>query len=46
MTGDLPLAKDAEPVDGHEIKGKKYNELDFDIQDIINSYNLDFVVLD
>ena len=44
--GGFALAKDAEPVDGHDIKGKKYNELDFDIQDIINSYNLDFVVLD
>lgn len=44
--GGFALAKDAESVDGYEIKGKKYDELDFDIQDRINSYDLDFVVLD
>lgn len=44
--GGFALAKDAEAVDGYEIKGKKYDELDFDIQDRINSYDLDFVVLD
>jgi len=44
--GGFALAKDAEDVDGYEIKGKKYDELDYDIQDRINSYNLDFVVLD
>ena len=44
--GQFALAKDAEPIDGHEIKGKKNDELDFDIKDKINSYNLDFVVLD
>ena len=43
--GGFALAKDAEDVDGYEIKGKKYDELDYDIQDRINSYNLDFVVL-
>lgn len=46
FSGDFSLAKDAEPVDGIEIKGQKYSELDFDIQDKINSYNLDFVILD
>ena len=44
--GGFAIAKDAESVDGYEIKGKKYDELDFDIQDKINSYNLDFVVLE
>ena len=44
--GDFALAKDAEPVDGIEIKGQKYSELDDDIKDKIDSYNLDFVVLD
>ena len=44
--GGFALAKDAEDVNGCEIKGKKYDELDFDMQDKINSYNLDFVVLD
>ena len=44
--GGFALAKDAKPVDGCEIKGKKYNELDYDIQDLIDSYNLDFVILE
>lgn len=40
------LAKDADPVDGIPIAGKKYSELDLDLLDKINSYNLDFVILD
>ena len=40
------MAKDAEPVDGIEIKGQKYDELDDDIKDKIDCYNLDFVILD
>lgn len=44
--GGFALAKDADDVDGYVIKGKKYDELDFDIQDRLNSYDLDFVVLD
>ena len=46
FSGDFALAKDAEPVDGIEIKGQKYAELDDDIKDKIDSYNLDFVILD
>ena len=44
--GGFALSKNADAVDGYEIKGKKYDELDYDIQDRINSYDLDFVVLD
>lgn len=44
--GGFALAKDADPVDGLEIAGKKYADLDLDLLDNINSYNLDFVILD
>ena len=44
--GGFTLAKDADPVDGYEIAGKKYEDLDMDILDKLNSYNLDFVILD
>ena len=46
FNGDFALPKDADPVDGIEIKGQKYADLDDDIKDKIDSYNLDFVVLD
>lgn len=44
--GGFALAKDADPVDGYEVAGKKYEDLDMDILDKLNSYNLDFVILD
>ena len=44
--GEYSLAKDADPVDGIEIKDKKYNDLDDDIVDKLDSYNLDFIILD
>ena len=40
------LPKDADRVGEYDIAGKKYKELDFDIIDQINSYNLDFVLID
>ena len=43
---EFALAKDAEPVNGIEIANKKYSELDMDISTIIDSYSLDFVILD
>ncbi len=43
---EFALAKDADPVNGVEIAGKKYSELDMDISTIIDSYSLDFVILD
>ena len=39
------LPKDAEPVNGYDVANKKYSELDMDIATIIDSYNLDFVIL-
>lgn len=44
--GGFAIAKDADPVDGIEIKGLHYADLDDDIRDKLDSYNLDFVVLD
>ena len=43
---EFGLAKDAEPVNGIEVANKKYSELDIDISSIIDSYSLDFVILD
>ena len=43
---EFALAKDAEPVNGIEVANKKYSELDMDISTIIDSYSLDFVILD
>lgn len=43
---EFSLAKDAEPINGIEVAGKKYSELDIEISDIIDGYSLDFVILD
>lgn len=43
---EFALSKDAEPVNGYEVANKKYSELDMDVATIIDSYNLDFVILD
>ncbi len=43
---EFSLPKDAEPVNGIDIAGKKYSELDMDISSLIDSYSLDFVILD
>ena len=43
---EFAIAKDADPIDGVEIANKKHSELDIDIASIIDSYNLDFVILD
>lgn len=43
---EFQLSKDADPINGVEIKNKRYSELDPDITDIIDTYNLDFVILD
>lgn len=40
------LPRNAEPVHGIDVAGKKYSELDMDISTIIDAYNLDFVILD
>jgi len=43
---EFALPKDAEPINGFIVANKKYSELDIDISTIIDSYNLDFVILD
>jgi len=43
---EYPLSKDADPVNGHVIANKTYGELDPEISDIIDTYNLDLVILD
>jgi len=43
---EFALAKDADAVNGHEVANKKYDELDPDVTDIIDIYNLDLVILD
>lgn len=43
---EFPLAKDADDVNGHSVANKKYSELDPDVTDIIDIYNLDLVILD
>ncbi len=40
------LAKDADPVNGIEIAGKKFTELHEDLKDIFDSYTLDIIILD
>ncbi len=42
---EFPLAKDADDINGHIVANKRYSELDPDICDIIDSYNLDFIIL-
>ena len=43
---EFALAKDAEPVNGIDVANKRYSELDMDVSTIIDSYSLDFVILD
>ena len=46
FSGGFALAKDADPVDGIDIAGQKYDDLDMDLLDKLHSYNLDFVISD
>ena len=45
MSGDYALAKNADPINGIEIAGKKYSELDIDISTILDTYTLDFEII-
>lgn len=42
---EFPISKDADKVNGIDIANKTYSELSPEITDIIDSYNLDFVIL-
>ena len=43
---EFALLKDSDAVDGIEVAGKKYSELDPGISDIIDTYNMDFIILE
>lgn len=43
---EFALAKDADNVNGYVVANKKYSELDPEVSDIIDTYNLDLVILD
>lgn len=43
---EFALPKDASPVNGLQVAGKKYSELPMDAASIIDSYSLDFVIMD
>ena len=43
---EFPLAKDADDVNGHVVAEKYYKDLDPEVSDIIDMYNLDLVILD
>lgn len=44
--GEFALSKDADDVNGYVVANKKYSELDPEVSDIIDTYNLDLVILD
>ncbi len=43
---EYALSKDADDINGFKVANKKYFELEPEISDIIDTYNLDFVILD
>ena len=45
MDDEYPIGKDCDPINGVEVAGKKYSELDLDIHQIIDMYQLDVVVI-
>lgn len=45
MNEEYSLAKDADPIDGITIAGKKYSELDIDISTKLDTYTLDFEII-
>lgn len=46
LCNEFPLAKNAKPIGGIVIKNKKYTELDPRLQELLEEYNLDFVILE
>lgn len=43
---EFALAKNADPVNNYIVAGKTYSQLPMDVSSIIDSYTLDFVILD
>lgn len=44
--GDFGLARDADPINGIEIKSQKYEQLDLDVSTIFDAYPVDVVIVD
>ena len=44
--GKFPLDKNADPVDGTEIAGKSYEDLDFDLRTEFDTYSFDVVIVE
>ena len=44
--GEYPLSKDADPINNLEIAGKYYEELDDDLKDDFDAYELSFIIFD
>lgn len=44
--GEFALARDADPVNGFEVAGQKYDDLDLDISTIFDAYPVDVVIVD
>lgn len=44
--GEFALPKNAEPVNGIVVAGKKFNDLNIDVVNIIHRYNFDIVIMD
>lgn len=40
-----PLAKDADPIDGHDVAGLKFDDLPIDVMDAFETYSLDVVIV-
>lgn len=45
MSDEFALPKEAEPIQGKDVAGKKYSELDFDVSCLLDMYTLDFAIL-
>lgn len=41
----FPLAKDCEPIDGHDVGGMKYSNLPMEVLDRFETYSLDVVIV-
>ena len=46
FNGDFVIAKDADPIDGTPIAGKKFDQLDDDLLDDFNTYQVSVVIVE
>lgn len=45
MSNEFALPKDADPIQGIEVAGKKYSELDMDVSMLLDMYTLDCAII-